>query len=60
MGDQWYIPEIRNEIGAEDLEESKPVDRVVQSSSPEEDANIRNDDLAPLVGGEHHSAGLEV
>jgi len=53
-------PEIRNEVGAEDLEESKPVDRVAQSSSPEEDANVRNDDLAPLVGREHCSARFEV
>jgi len=53
-------PEVRNEVGAEDLEDSKPVDRVVQSSKPEQDANIGYDDLSPLIGGEHWSARVEV
>ena len=59
-GNRRYIPEVRNEVSAEDLEESKPVDRVVQSSKPEQDANIGYDDLSPLIGGEHWSARVEV
>lgn len=58
--DRRYIPEIRNEVGAEDLEETKLADRVVQSSSPEHDADIRNDDLTPLIGREHGGTGVEV
>jgi hypothetical protein len=59
-GDRCYIPEVRNDIGAQDFKDSKGVDRVVQSSNPEQDANVRDDDLSPLAGGEHWSARAEV
>ena len=35
-----YVPKIRNKVGTEDLEETKPIDRVVQSGHPEQDANV--------------------
>jgi len=53
-------PEIRDEVGTEDLEEPKLVNRVVQSSGPEEGANVRNDDLSPLVRRKHCGAGVEM
>lgn len=33
-------PEIRNEVGAEDLKETKLVNREVQSDKPEDDADV--------------------
>jgi len=54
------VPEVRNDVGAEDLEESKLVDRVVQGDSPEDSTDIRDDDLPPLARREHHGAGVEI
>lgn len=59
-GDGCHIPEVRDEVGTEDLEKSKPVGRVVQGDEPEKDTNIGNDDLSPLVRREHGSGGFEV
>lgn len=59
-GDRGYIPEVRNEVGAQDFKDPKRVDRVIQSSSPEQDTKVRDDDLSPLAGGEHRSARAEV
>lgn len=58
--DRRYIPEVRNDVGAEDFKDSKRVDRVVQSSNPEQHSKVRDDDLSPLAGGEHPSARAEV
>lgn len=37
---RFHIPEIRKEIGTEDLEESKLADRVIQSNKPEDNTNV--------------------
>ena len=40
QGGKCDAPKIRNEIGTEDLEETKSVDGIVQSDKPQEDADI--------------------
>ena len=54
------VPEIGNEINTEDLEEAPLRDRVPDTSHPEEDSNVRDDDLAALVRAEHDSSRVEV
>jgi len=53
-------PEVRNEVGTEDLEESKLVDRVAQTNGPEQGTDVRDDDLPPLVRREHYCTGFEM
>jgi len=53
-------PEIRNEIQAENLEEAPGVDTVTDGGQPENNTNIREDDLAPLMFTEDDSFRVKV
>ncbi len=48
------VPEVGDEIGAENLEESEPVDRQAKSAEPKHDTDVGDDDLTTLVLAEHH------
>jgi hypothetical protein len=53
-------PEIRNKVEGETLEEAALVDPGDDSSQPEEDADIGNDDMAELVWLEEWQTGRKV
>ena len=54
------LPEVRDEIDTEDLEESPFVDGETDSGEPKEDTDVAHDDLATLVGAEHDGSRVEV
>ena len=49
-----HAPEIRHEVGTEDLKEAPLVDGRTDSTEPEKDADDRDDNLAVLVSTENH------
>ena len=53
-------PEVRNKISPEHLKEPKFSDRVEQSSGPNENSNVRNDDLHSLFRREDHRVGVKI
>lgn len=53
-------PEVRKEIDTEDVQEAPSLDRVSDSSQPDEDANIGDDDVGELMRGEQRGLGREV
>lgn len=54
------VPKIRDKVSAENLEETKAVDRCSNCGSPNEDTNIGHDNLAIMVGREHDGGGIEI
>lgn len=55
-----HVPEVRDEVGAEDLEEAPLVDGETDSSHPECNASNGNYDLTILVRAEDDGVGVEV
>lgn len=54
------VPEVRNDVDAEHGGEAPSGYRDRQSSQPQEDSDVRDDDLAPLVRREHDGLGRKV
>ena len=52
---KYDIPKVRNKIGTEDSEESPGVDRGSDGTKPNEDTDVRDDDLTVVMRREHHS-----
>lgn len=55
-----HVPEVRDEVGAEDLEEAPLVDGETNSGHPECNASNRHHDLTILVRTEDDGVGVEV
>ena len=53
-------PQVRHEVHAENLREPRLVDPGRKSPKPKKDTNVRENDLAELVGRKHHGVGVEV
>jgi hypothetical protein len=54
------VPEVRDEIHAEDGEETIVVDRSTNAAEPNQDADSGDDHLVVLVSAEHWRVGVEV
>ena len=54
------LPEVGCEVESEDLKETLVVDPGDDTGQPEEHANVRENDLAILFGGEHDGRRGEV
>jgi len=67
MGQRWENreirenkPEVRSQVSLEHVEEPKLSNRVAQSSGPNEDTNVRDNDLHSLLWREDHRVGVKV
>ena len=49
------IPKVRDEVSSEKGEESPGVDRGSDGTEPNEDTDVRDDDLTVVMRREHHS-----
>ena len=54
------LPEVRDEVDAEDLEEAPLRDGHANSASPDHDADVGDNELAAVVGAEHDGRRVEV
>lgn len=54
------MPEVRDEVGAENLKEAPRVDGGGDSTEPKSDTSDRDDDLSVLVRTEDDRGGVEV
>jgi len=53
-------PEVRHQVETEHSPEPKCIDRAGQTSEPEDDSYIRQNDRVALVRSEHHSIRVEI
>ena len=53
-------PEVRSEVSLEHLKEPKLSNRVEQSSGPNENPNVRDDNLHSLLRGEDYRVGVKI
>lgn len=53
-------PEVRSQVNFEHLEESELNDRVAQGGGPNENTNIRDDDLHPMLRQEDHRIWVKI
>lgn len=53
-------PEVRKEVNAEDVQETESHEGVSETSHPDDNANVGDDDVGVLVGSEQRGLGREV
>lgn len=60
QGTSMFLPEVGNQVGLEYIKEPKFSDRVAQSSSPNENSDIRDHYLHPLLGRKDCRIGIKI
>ena len=54
------LPEVRHEVDAENLSKAVGVDAPANSTEPERDANVGDEDLVAVMRSKHDGLGVEI